>query len=197
MRSRKRYFWVLLAAFLCPLLSYSQDFQPKFSVGVKYMGLTTHLKKSLHPQIYKRKFDKGGHVVINHGLILNFEYFVSDRAAIRLSQALVPFDCANKFLGATQLGISYGRFIAQSSNEIRIVAGPIHFYRRSWKDIDGYKDDGLFRLSKNGKWQTKFVWYGGEIEYNYWLNQNQAFSLNWLPGVPELFTFSPGYKMWY
>jgi len=190
-----RYLLVFIAAFLCPLLCSAQDFTPKFAIGIKYMGLTTHLKKSAHPHIYKRKFDKSGFAVLNHGLVLNFEYFLAQNTSLKLSQALIPFDCANKFLGATQMGVSYGRFIAQSPNEIRITAGPIFFYRKSWKDLDGYVDDGLFSLNKNQKWQTKFVWHGGEIEFNHWYNENSAFSLNWMPGIPELFTFAPGYKL--
>lgn len=174
---------------------YGQDIEPRFAIGIKYMGLTAHLKKSPHPELYKWNFDKKGYLVWNHGLVFIAEYFVNPEVSFRISQAVIPYDCAGTFLGGTQVGIGYGRFISQSPHEIRVTAGPMWFYRSSWKDLDGYVDEGLFKLSKNGKWQTKFVWHGGEIEYNYWTSQNRAFSVNWMPGVPELFTVAPGIKL--
>jgi len=194
MHSRKLYLVVFFAAFLCPIVSFGQEFQPQFSFGIKYMGLTVHLKKSAHPQLYKLKLDKKGYAVVNHGMVLIAEYFVAQNASIRFSQALVPFDCAGQFLGGSQIAFSYGRYISASPNEIRVSAGPMWFYRKNWQFLKGYVDDGLFKVSKNGKWQSKFVWHGGEIEYNYWLKSKQAFSLNWMPGIPELFTFAPGMK---
>lgn len=186
---------VILGLLFASLQGIAQEFSPRFAIGVKYMGMTVHLKKSPHPHIYKWNFDKKGIGVWNHGLVLIAEYFVKPEVSFRLSQALIPYDCAGVFLGGTQVGLSYGKFIRTSPHELRITAGPMWFYRKSWKEIPGYIDEGLFKSSKNGKWQTKFVWHGGEVEYNYWTSNNQAFSMNWMPGVPELFTFAPGIKM--
>lgn len=166
----------------------------RFSIGIKYTGLSIHLKKSVSPQLYRHNLDKGGYVVFTHGLALNFEYHIYDDLALRVTQGMMFFDCAGKFHGATQIGLSHGYRPAQSAHEIRLAAGPIFFYRKSWKSFPSYIDDGLFKESKNGIWQTKFVWHGGEIEYNYWYQDQAAFSLNWLPGVPEIFMFSPGIK---
>jgi len=182
--------------FLVSILSFSSARgQAKFAFGIKYMGLSAHLQKSPHPQLYHNKLDKNGTLVWNHGLVLNFEYFLNEQLSIRASQALIFVDCANKFLGGSHIGLAYGYRFENSPHEARFSLGPIWFYRQSWKDLPGYKDTGLFTLSKNGKWQKKFVWHGAALQYNYWTENGYAYSLDVMPGIPELFTFAPGFRV--
>jgi len=185
----------ILLLLLSGVASGNDDFHPRFSIGLKYTGLSIHLKKSEHPQLYRHNIDKAGYGVLTHGFIINLEYFLHNDLALRVSQGLVFFDCAGKFHGATQIALSHGYRPTNSAHEFRVAAGPILFYRKSWKSLPGYVEDGLFKESPNKVWQSKFVWHGAEIEYNYWQSPTTAFSLNWLPGVPEIFTFSPGIKM--
>lgn len=194
-RTWKRVVLLQILLLAAGIVSGHDAFQPRFSIGLKYTGLSIHLKKSQHPQLYRHSFDKAGYAVLTHGLILNFEYFLHNDLALRVSQGLVFFDCAGKFHGATQIALSHGYRLPNSSHELRLAAGPILFYRKSWKSLPGYVEDGLFKESSNKVWQSKFVWHGAEIEYNYWQNENTAFSVNWLPGIPEIFTFSPGIKV--
>lgn len=41
-----------------------------------------------------------------------------------------------------------------------------------------------------------FVWYGGEIEYDYKINQYWEINAHIIPGVPDFFTLGVGFRYW-
>jgi hypothetical protein len=73
--------------------------------------------------------------------------------------------------------------------------GPFFYYRKNWKTFPEYVDEGYFKDTRNGKWQTKFVWYGGELEYNYPLQERLDLSINFFPGIPVVYALAPGVRM--
>jgi hypothetical protein len=174
------------------LLLIAPNLRAQLYIGVKLIGLSFHFKTSQHPHLFKRKLDKKGHFVINSGIALTFEYRFDPYMAVKFDQAFLS-DCAGKFAGASLLTLrtqaQLGKF-----GEGTIGMGPFFYYRRSWRTIEGYVDPGLFHLSKNGKWEAKFVWYGGELELNYPLNASMDLSTNILPAIPVMITIAPGLR---
>ncbi|OYT10390.1 MAG: hypothetical protein B6I18_09365 [Bacteroidetes bacterium 4572_112] len=56
-------------------------------------------------------------------------------------------------------------------------------------------DANYLKVSKNGIWETKFVWHGGQIEYSYLpANSHTAYTINFLPAIPYLYTLGVGAK---
>ena len=71
--------------------------------------------------------------------------------------------------------------------------GPTIIFRRSWYRLEGYKDDvEFFDGGPEDKWQWKFMWYGGDIEYKYRLDETTDLALSIIPGIPAPIVFSFG-----
>lgn len=165
---------------------------PRFMFGIKLAGLSAHFKPSPHPHLYKGRIDKKGLFVLNQGVVLSVEYYFHNQMALRATQAFLWSDCAGRLHAASHIGLSFGHFFTLN-HEVRMSFGPMFFYRKSWHQLPGYQDYGLFKLSKNEKWQRKFVWHGLELEYNYFKN-NTAYNLAVLPGIPEVLAIAGGFK---
>ena len=117
----------------------------QISFGIKFMGLSYHPKKSLHPHLYKRKLDRWGHGVVNMGIVFQVEYFVNQNVSIKYSQALLQ-DCAGKFAGLSHLGMRVGFFMDPRQQHYGSAGlGPTFFYRKNWSDLDGYVNAGLLK----------------------------------------------------
>jgi hypothetical protein len=178
--------------FLLCILFASAPLSAQWFIGVKVVGLSLHFKKSPHPQLYKGRIDKHGHLVMNYGIALTAEYRFHPYIGVKFGQAILS-DCGGKFAGASMLTLrtqaQLGKF-----GEGSIGMGPFFYYRKTWKNMDGYVDQGLFKDSGNGRWQTKFVWHGGEVEHNYPINEHMDISTNVLPGIPVLFVVTPGVR---
>jgi hypothetical protein len=163
-------------------------------IGVRWVGFTTHLKEYSYSKYYKGRLSKSGRFVANDGFAITIETYINENLFIKVAQSIMFHDCGGKLFGMSHIGLGYN-YTKLYPSEAAISFGPMFFYRKSWLDLPYYSDHvHFFNVSKNQKWQTKFVWHGGTLEYAYHINANQAFSLNIVPAIPELFTFAPGWK---
>ena len=176
--------------FLFLVLNFHLLARSQIQIGIKITGLAFH-PKPLNSDLYQRKLDKTGHFVINRGILFTVQANVWKCVGIGFAQAFMPQDCADKRLGASQIGVS---LLGNLNNQHSFsgIFGPIIFYRQSWKSISNYQDDGLFKDSRNKALQYKFVWYGGHLEYTYWFSKQAGLAVNVLPGIPMIFELSPG-----
>lgn len=161
-------------------------------VGVKIMGVSIHTDNNFNGHLYKTAIGKNKRVAFHFGLALTCEYKFNSWFSAKVDQAAFR-DCAGKFAGMTMFNLR-GTADLGRAGDLSAGMGPFWYYRRSWFEIDGYADDKYFRTSGNGKWQTKFVWYGGEIEYNYPINENLDWSTNILPGIPVMIAVASGVR---
>lgn len=160
-------------------------------VNVKYLGLSGHLKKSPHPQLYKRKLDKNGFVLLNIGTILGAEYVVyKDWLSIKAAQGFIS-DCGGQFAGFSHIGIRFT--FKRQKHFFSIGNGPTFFFRKDWKNLPGYVDAGLF--NRNDKYQYIFFWYAGEVEYNFQYSDKIDVGVTFIPGPPEFFSLAPGIRI--
>jgi hypothetical protein len=181
-----------LLFFLCFAMAVSAAAQ-QFSFGFQIIGLSVHLKKSKHPQLFKGKITKNGRFVLNGGVLLTARYHVNDHWGVQVSQALVAHDCSGRFLGMSHLSV-FGKKneVWDSKNSVDVSFGPMFFYRQNWALLPGYVDEGLFKISDNQRWMTKFVWHGGMVSWRRQLSEGKNFQLDMLPGFPELISVGPG-----
>lgn len=178
---------------LALLLFFGLIFQTSFAqwfFEVKFIGISAHLKKNPHPHLYQRKFDKNGFLVLNLGLIFSIEKMIhGEIVSLKFSQAIFR-DCANQTAGFTHTGFRLHKNFGQ--HHLSIGNGPTLFYRKSWKGLPGYVDEGLFKSTS--KQQYRYFWYAGEITYSYFFHEEGAFSTTFIPGPPEFATIAAGIR---
>lgn len=161
-------------------------------VGVKLMGISFHPGENINGHIFKYSVGKHDRLAFNFGFAVGIEYKFNNWFSIKLDQAALR-DCGGKFSGITMFNLRYTQQLGKLGDGSAGL-GPFFFYRKSWKTIDEYIDEGYFRETKNKKWQTKFVWYGTELEHNYPLQKGLDISTNILPGIPVVFAIASGLR---
>lgn len=161
-------------------------------IGIKYFGISIHPKgEHENAVLMPNKFDKNGYVVANIGLQLTYAHFIyKDKYALKFAQSLYA-DCATRLGGFTHLGLR-ARIFKIKKHLLRGGLGPTLVYRRNWLELDKYVNKNRFKGEKGQKWQYLFLWYGGEFEYIYQLNEGFEFSLSFVPGYPDLMNLSFG-----
>ena len=163
---------------------------PQVAIGLKLMGFAWHTKPSNHPHLFRFKTDAGAQGAFVRGAMLTMELgLYRNILHLHLAQAWMA-DCAAMPAGFTHIGLK--GTLHQNTHTLGASIGPTWFYRKSWTSLDGYVDEGLFRV-KNG-WQRSFYWYAGAIEYDYRFRPDMALSVNLIPGWPEVFLLSAGVK---
>jgi hypothetical protein len=50
----------------------------------------------------------------------------------------------------------------------------------------------VFSGSPEDIWQHRFIWYGGEFEYNFAMNDHFSLSTSFVPGFPDLANLAIG-----
>jgi hypothetical protein len=169
----------------------------QFTIGIKLTGLSIHPQGAANAKLMKYKLDNKGVFVFNPGVRLSFEYFFyEDIFSIKIEQGLYA-DCANQFAGFTHIGLR-GRIFQIGNHSLNGGIGPTLFFRRNWYKLDGYVDDvENFKGSPEDTWQHWFIWYGGEFEYNYKINETLEWSTSIVPWIPPFvpLVMSSGFRM--
>ncbi len=165
----------------------------RFSVGFQLIGLSYHLKKSKHSHLFKGKITRNGRLMVNGGILITLRYHATPDWGMQYSQAIVAHDCSGRFLGMSHLGVFVRKNeLWDSPNAVNVSFGPMFFYRQNWAFLPGYVDEGLFDISNNEQWMTKFVWHGGMLSWQHRLSEGRYFQLDMLPGIPEIISIGPG-----
>jgi hypothetical protein len=193
--NRKLYYRSMIRPFQFCVLLFLFAFAPlhaQWYIGLKFVGLSWHVKASKHPQLFLHKLDRKGHATLTFGAAVTVEYRIKPYLSVKFDQGLLS-DCAGRFAGMSlftvRTNVPLGK-LGEGTGGL----GPFFYYRRNWNELEGYVDDGLFKISKNKRWQTKFVWYGGELEHNYPITDRMDISTNLLPAIPVVFTLTPGVR---
>ena len=191
----KFFFLIISSVLLLNTAIYSQA-----SIGVSISGIAFHPKKEKYEneELYKWKLNKKGNVVAFSSLNIFVSYRFNDYIGAKFAQSFVFYDCAGHFAGISHFGIDlYDDIIGIKSHtdELSISVGPFLYYRKNWNIEPGYKmDTDYMKISKSGNWESKFVWHGGQMEYSHLVRKNQYLTVNFLPAIPYLYTFSVGGK---
>lgn len=186
-----------ILSFIFILISAQVAFS-QFSVGIKLGGIAFHPKNKVDGSFYKWKINKIGNLAAFSSITITAGYQVNDYWGIKFAQVIMFSDCAGKFAGITHAGLNlYDRIIGWHPNDHRLSlsTGPLFYYRKNWHEIKSYvPTPGFMRDRKNNGWETKMVFHGGQIQYDYYFNENNAFSVNFLPGYPYIYAISAGWE---
>lgn len=163
------------------------------NIGIKYFGFSIHPKGDAQAHLMPNKLDKNARYIVNFGGILSYQKFIyRDLVSIKFAQGIYT-DSGGLLSGHTHLGFRIV-FLESGKNNLSLGFGPTLIYRENWKKKEGYVSTGLFKES--GNLQYKTIWYGGEFEYNRFINEQLDLSVNFLPGYPLVMSFGVGLRWW-
>ena len=174
---------------IIPIVGVSQD-----NFTAKFFGFSFHPDGDENAENMPTKLDKNGVVVLNLGVIFGYEnFFYKDKLSYKTAIALYS-DCGGLFSGLIHVGLR-GVLLQGKKFSISGGLGPTFIYRRSWySKFDNYVNSGFYNGNETDFWQYKFLWYGGELEFNYKLNKYLDLSTTFIPGYPKLLDLSFGVR---
>ncbi len=182
-----------LTLVLVCLAFFSHSQKPNHNFGFKYYGFTVHPKGEDQAHLMPTRLDPNAYMVLNYGGIFSYQRMVfRDFISIKIAQGLYT-DSGKMPSGHTHIGFRV-YLLDHQRHDVQFGFGPTYIYRKSWHSKEGYESSGIFR--DRGNIQDKFVWYGGEIEYNYLINDHWDFSAHILPGFPLVVGFGFGFRYW-
>ncbi|WP_373511532.1 hypothetical protein [Persicitalea sp.] len=171
------------------------DTEAQDNIGLRFVFGTLHPYGEQNAFLMPNKLDENAVIVPNWGFIASYQrYFHKKRWAIKFAQGAYS-DCAQLFAGHTHLGLRLNVLAHSPRHSLEVGFGPTLVYRQSWYRFDGYVQETRL-LKTSGNWQWNFVWYGGEIEYDYKITKNIDLTLNVIPGYPQFYTFGIGARYW-
>ena len=177
-----------------PILSQKSK---RHSIGLKFMGLSFHpLSGKPNAELMPNRLDEQAYFVWDLGALLTYEYFiVPDILSVKFIQGLYA-DCAAQFAGVTSIGLR-ARIFQIGRHSLFGGIGPTLIYRHNWFRIPNYVDTKYYKGTPTDKWQYKFLWYGGELEYKFAISSKLDFATIFVPGYPDLMAFAVGlnYKL--
>ncbi|MFC2151246.1 hypothetical protein ACFLSE_01850 [Bacteroidota bacterium] len=184
---KKSILFVLLINF--SLFGFSQD-----NFTAKFFGFSFHPEGDVNADNMPTKIDRNGVVVVNLGMYFGYEsFFYKDKLSVKTVTAFYS-DCGGLFSGLVHVGFR-GVILQTQRFSINGGIGPTFIYRRSWySKFDDYINSGFYRGNETDFWQYKFLWYGGELEFNYKLNKSLDLSATFIPGYPKLLELSFGVR---
>ncbi|MBI9055590.1 MAG: hypothetical protein JEY96_17330 [Bacteroidales bacterium] len=182
---------LILCLFLAmlPFLGIAQD-----NFSAKFFGFSFHPDGDVNADNMPTKIDKNGVLVVNIGMYFGYEHFVhKDKLSIKTAVAFYS-DCGGLFSGLVHVGFR-GVIVQFDRFSINGGLGPTFIYRRSWySKFDDYVNSGFYNGNETDFWQYKFLWYGGELEFNYQLTNRLDLSTTFIPGYPKLLELSFGVR---
>ena len=185
---RKLLLIILLSIVFLPG-AFSQD-----NLTAKFFGLSFHPDGDVNADNMPTRLDRHGVVVVNLGAYVGHEiFFHKDKLSVKFIVAMYS-DCGGLFSGLFHVGFR-GVILEKKNFSINGGIGPTFIYRRSWySKFDDYINSGFYRGNETDFWQYKFLWYGGELEFNYKLNEVLDLSTTFIPGYPKLLGLSFGIR---
>lgn len=165
------------------------------NIGVKFFGLSVHPKgEKENAFLMPNKLDKNGYLVMNFGAEVMCEKFIyQDLLSVKVIQALYS-DCAARLGGFSHIGIR-AKIFNLGKHSLYGGIGPTLVFRKNWLDLDGYVNPNRFKGGPENKYQHLFLWYGGEFEYKYQMNQKLDFAVSFVPGYPDLMSLAFGVSL--
>jgi hypothetical protein len=164
----------------------------RFGVGLKYTGLSYHPDGGEH-EGYPRKLDDAAFWVLLIGAEADADWRPYRYLYLRGSTSLYK-DCADLWAGYYHLGFRANYDLGERVG-IRIGIGPTYLWRQNWLHrVEGYRRDSFFGDSTGGDFQGKFIWYGGDAEIEWKMDDRIALVYSVIPGWPEVIQSSAGFR---
>ncbi len=186
-----------ITAYLIALLVYTgftNRCQAQDNLGLNFVGMTWHFGGDEMAKLQPNRLVEDATWVPNWGAVAHYERFIyKKRLSIKLATAAYS-DCARLFAGHTHLAFRLN-VLNGDRHALRLGFGPTVVYRESWFRFPGYVQQNQY-LKTKGNWQYAFVWYGGELEYDYRVSKKLDINFHFIPGYPDFATMGIGFRYW-
>ncbi|MFC1584999.1 hypothetical protein ACFL5V_05585 [Fibrobacterota bacterium] len=167
--------------------------QSNLAVAVKYIGLTCH-PFGVQGFDFALAVDEGGFFVLQVGLETDVDYYLYECLILRASGSLYK-DCANVWAGYYHLA---PRLSLPITPELifRIGIGPTIIWRENWAgEFDRYGGNIFYGDRKEGgTFETAFLWYGGNLDLDWKVNEDYSILYSVIPGLPSAISNSIGVR---
>lgn len=173
------------------LLSFGGFAQNNLNFKVSTVGIYPF--DDSNSDIFVNTLDNKGKLTYEPGIMISYEDFNGlAPASFEIIQGLYN-DCANQVAGFTHVGVRI-KMLQKFKHSLSFGFGPTLFYRNDWHTIEGYNDENYYNTT--GGLQYKLAWWGGEVEYDYYLSKHGDLSLSLNLIHPKAFTIGIGYRYW-
>jgi hypothetical protein len=168
------------------------DYANRYALGADYYALTYHPGGG--GAKYPRELDDSAYWVVQVGAEGYADYFARPWLIIRAAGAAYK-DCADVWAGFIHLGFRLNWAPVERA-AFRIGIGPSFLWRESWLGVvERYRADAFFgRPKPTDKWQTAWIWYGGNLEAEYKFGRRLGLLYSLVPGYPLVITSSLGLR---
>jgi hypothetical protein len=184
---------------LCTLTLSAQTYRYQANdshLSLQFMGLTFHPGGGAVNMVknYPLSLDKKAFFVVNLGFTLAYDYDLNEKWFIRAVGGYLK-DCAYTNSGFIHMGIRW-KPLTFGRHSINGGIGPVLSVREDWHQFEGYNDKTDFYGKRvwNGM-QYRLFPFGGEVEYQYKINDKWDFQYSVIPGFPAVVNSRIGFRM--
>lgn len=192
-----RLFALLLTvtAFTVPALADSGYLdRDRFALGLNFTGISYHPGGGENEEPYKRSLDDKDFWVLLMGFQANADYKLHRFFYLRAATSFYR-DCSDLWAGYFHFGFR-ANWDATERLSMRIGVGPTFLWRENWLGkVKGYEKDSFFGDATPGKYQSAFIYYGGdaEVEWKAWDKASLVYAV--IQGYPEVIQNSIGMRL--
>lgn len=183
---------IRILAALCVILLASSAALAQSNISVAFTGFGFDFGKGENVAIYKRSISDGKNPVFEPGLRIGAEVYATPATSVKAVQTF-RYDVMARVSMSTQLMFRF-RIFKVYKHSVSLGVGPTAFYRKSWSDIEGYADEGIY---EDGSMQHKIAWLSTELEYNYIIGKYTDVSFAMTHMTPKGLGFALGIKYWF
>jgi hypothetical protein len=174
-------------------LAKEEQKETPWRLSMQYVGFTFHPGGGNAPEIYPLRLDEQAYWVFELGASAGVDYTIfDDKMFARYTMALYK-DCAFVPAGYIHLGLR-GVIFKNERHEINGGVGPTLLFREDWHQFPEYAGDEFYSRRVYKGWQYRFIFYGGEFDYLYRINDNWEIHYSLIPGVPIIITSKFGLR---
>jgi hypothetical protein len=165
----------------------------RFAANFLATGLSYHPGGGENEGYPRQLDDKGLWVVILGGEV-DADMYLHRYLILRAATSLYR-DCADVWSGfyhlAPRLNLPIG-----SRFTFRIGIGPTLLWRENWLGVvPGYTKDSFYGKATQGEYQSKLIWYGGDLDFEWRLTPRLSLLYANIPGWPEVVTSNIGVRV--
>ncbi len=162
----------------------------RFGTNLLFNGLTYHPGGGDHER-YPRKLDDAAYWVLQVGGQADLDWYLHRYVLLRGSVSVIR-DCEDVWSGFFHLGPRLNLPIGPKF-VFRIGIGPTLVWRQTWFGVDStYHGDSFYGRDSTGAYQSRFLWYGGNLDFEWKIRRNLSLLYSNLPGWPHVITSSIG-----
>ena len=185
---------VLLLGFTSTFATTPKD--EKWAVNAKYLGWTYHPGGGSpeRDRQYPLAVDDEAYIVLHIGAEADLDYYVNEYLILRATTAVFS-DCYMYWSGHFHLGFR-ANYDFNDKFSFRVGIGPTLIWRENWwKKVSWYEGDGFYGKERtSGPLQSAFLWYGGNLEFQWNINETWKFVYSAIPGFPQVVTSAFGLR---